>query len=319
MRAGRTLVLLAALALAACGDSGSDDGAAAGPEKVRIGETAGVPTAFLQFGVAKGFFAKAGIELDVRPVEGAAPIVTGVVSGDYDMGGSDTVTFATAIGRRLPLTMIAPGTSATDDDAADFSSILVRKGSPIREPADLAGKTIAVNILANIGEVTIRGALDRLGVDPRSVRFTEVPFPEMATAVQRGDVDAAWIIEPFQTIALSAGLRRILSPYATFQPGLQIGSIVTTRRYAEERSDVVRDFQRAHRETAAYIARHPGEFRAALPRIAKLEPGLARSVILPVWRQRVDRRAVDRVAAGMLRYGLVNEKPAATSAIHPDS
>ncbi len=248
-------------------------------------------------------------------MQGAAPIVTAVVSGDYALGGSDTQTFAQAIARGLPLVMIAPGTSVAEDPDSDFSALMVAGGSPVRRPEDLRGKTIAVNTLGNITQVATAGALDRLGVDPESVRYTEVPFPEMAAAVERGEVDAAFLIEPFRTIAKSAGLRSVFPPFSSFQPGLQVGSIVTTRRYAEQNPGVVAAFQRAHARTARYIADNPQELRRALPEITELKPGLARAVNLPVWKERVDPESVERVAEAMVRYGFVEEQPRVREAI----
>jgi NitT/TauT family transport system substrate-binding protein len=231
------------------------------------------------------------------------------------MGGSDTVTFAQGVARDLPLTMIAPGTSVSEEPRDDFSDVLVAKDSRIRRPEDLDGATMAVNILGNITEVSVKGALERAGVDPDSVRYTEVPFPDMAAAVERGDVDSAMVIEPFRTIGRSAGLRSVLRPFSGFQPGLQIGSIVTTRSYAEANPEVVRAFQEAHALTARFIAENPDEFRAALPEIAEMEPRLADAVELPAWKERVDPEAVDLVAEAMVRFGLVEEKPDVTGAI----
>ncbi|MBW3537239.1 MAG: ABC transporter substrate-binding protein [Actinobacteria bacterium] len=316
-------VVLVAAALTGCGgdDPAGDQQSQTGtlsadqPVAVSVGETAGIPTAFMRFGVAKGFFSDEGLDVEVVPVQGAAPIVTGVVSGDYTMGGSDTQTFAQAVARGLPLLMIAPGTSVDEDPESDFSSIMVAEDSPIREPADLRGSTIAINTLGNITQVTTAGALDELGVDPDAVDYAEIPFPEMTAAVSEGEVDAAFVIEPFRTIALSAGLREVFPPFSRFQPGLQIGSIVTTRSYAEENPEVVDAFQRAHARTATYIGEHPEEFRQALPEIAEIEPKLAEAVNLPVWKDRVDVPSVQRVAEAMVRYGFVDEQPQVTEAI----
>ncbi len=318
----RMRIVAALVALVAVAGCGGDEPEPAGqgpssdqPVRLRIGETAGIPTAFLQFGVDKGFFSDAGLDVQVVPVQGAAPIITAVVSGDYQMGGSDTVTFAQGIARDLPLTMIAPGTSVSEARRDDFSDVLVAKDSPIRGPEGLDGATMAVSILGNITEVSVKGALERAGVNPDSVRYTEVPFPDMAAAVSRGDVDAAMVIEPFRTIGRSAGLRSVMRPFTGFEPGLQIGSIVTTRGYAESNPEVVRALLEAHARTARFIAENPDEFRAALPEIAEMEPKLARAVELPEWKERVDPDAVDQVAEAMVRFGLVDEKPDATGAI----
>lgn len=313
------LLILAIGTVAACGgddDGGGQEPAPEQPVRVRVGETAGVPHAFLQFGVDKGFYREVGLDVEAVGVQGASPIVTAVVSGDYQLGGSDTATFAQGLERGLPLRMIAPGTSVAEEEGRDFSALMVAPDSGIEDPQDLRGRTIAVNILGNISEVSLSGALEELGVDPGAVEYSEVPFPEMGAAVERGRVDGAFVIEPFRTIAASAGLETLFGPFSTYRAGGQIGSIITTDAYAEENPEVIENFQRAHARTARYVADNEDEFREALPRLSELEPPLAERVNLPVWRERVDPASVEHVAETMERLGLVDEAPDVRAAIH---
>ena len=78
--------------------------------------------------------------------------------------------------------MIAPHTGDPDhrrrdergrrDVAADnWQNIIVKGSSSIQTPADLAGKTIAVNALKGVGEVMIKAALKKVGVDPNSIKL----------------------------------------------------------------------------------------------------------------------------------------------------
>jgi ABC-type nitrate/sulfonate/bicarbonate transport system substrate-binding protein len=51
----------------------------------------------------------------------------------------------------------------------------VKGSSDIQEPADLEGKTIAINTLNNISQLTVTAALDSEGVDTSTLHFVEVP------------------------------------------------------------------------------------------------------------------------------------------------
>ena len=75
------------------------------------------------------------------------------------------------------------------------------------------GKTIAVNALKGVGEVMIKAALKKRGVDPNSVKLLALPFPAMRAALENGQVDAVWTPEPFLSQALNLdGARIVMAP-----------------------------------------------------------------------------------------------------------
>jgi NitT/TauT family transport system substrate-binding protein len=288
--------------------------------ELTVADTAGIPVAFVQFGVREGFYEEERLDVRVEPVQGAAPIITGIVSGEYDLGGSDVVTFVQALHQGLPLQMVTSGTFAPtglDDPDADFATVAVAGDSQVQSVEDLEGETVAVNVLGNIAELVTRGALDELGVPHDSVTFVEVPFPDMPAAVQRGEVTAAFLIEPFQTIGLAEGLNGLFPPYTTFREGMQVGSIVAQRDFIEANPDVIERFQRAHAATARYVAENQDEFREALTEITDLSPELADNVVLPQWREDLDEQTVEVVADRMAEYGIIEEPPDLSQAFAP--
>lgn len=76
--------------------------------------------------------------------------------------------------------------------------------------ADLAGRTIAVNALKDVGETVIKAALKKSGVDPNSVKLTPLPFPSMRSALGNGQVDAIWTPEPFLSRAINLDGTRVV-------------------------------------------------------------------------------------------------------------
>ena len=97
----------------------------------------------------------------------------------------------------IALTAVAASEVEGTNETDNWQNILVKGSSSIRTPADLAGKTVAVNALKGVGEVMIKAALKKVGVDPESVRLLALPFPAMRSALQNGQVDAIWTPEPF--------------------------------------------------------------------------------------------------------------------------
>lgn len=302
------LLLLAVLALAACGDDGGG-GEGDGPARVSVQDTAGVPSAFLEYGVQRGFFEDHELDVRVTPSQGGATVVPAVVSGDSDIAGSNLVSVLLAQGKDIPVKIVAPGTFVRGKRSQDFSAILVAGDSDIRSPQDLEGKTLAVNTLKNVAELAAKASLAKQGVDVSEIELAEVDFPDMNGALSEGRVDAAFQIEPFVSLGLEEGHRVIDRPYVGTKPGLQIGCYFTSEQYLSENEDVVERFRQGVADTAAAIADDPAAFREFLPEAAEIPPPAAQKAILPAWKADNDQASLDLTAQLMERYGVVDEKP----------
>jgi NitT/TauT family transport system substrate-binding protein len=311
MRRLALMLTLAAL-VAGCGD---DDGGGGGdgPAKVVVSDTAGVPSAFLEYGVEEGFFKKRDLTVEVQPSQGGATVVPAVVSGDVNIGGSNLVSVLLAQSKDIPVKIVAPGTFVDGDK--DFSAIVVAKDSEIKTPKDLEGRTLAVNTLKNVAEVTAREALEKEGVDTSKIELTEVDFPDMTAAVEQGRVDAAFAIEPFVTQATAAGNRVIARPYVGTKPGLQIGCYFTSEQYLAENEDVVARFREGVGETAEAIASDPSGFREFLPEASEIPPPAAQEAVLPAWKASSDQASLDLTAELMERYEVTPDKPDTSEAL----
>jgi NitT/TauT family transport system substrate-binding protein len=280
-----------------------------GPANLTVQDVAGVPSAFLSFGVQKGFFKKRGLNVKVVPAQGGAAIIPAVVSGKVQIGGSNLVSTLLATSKGLPLQVIAPGTSAPDTTSKDFVGILVRGNSPIRSAKQLEGKTIAINTLNNVNDVTDKAALAKQGVDVSKLKFTEVELPDMVAALNAGRVDAITPIEPFLTAGLQSGDRLVARPYVQTKPGLEVGSYLASKKYISENPSVIKRFTAALRETGAYVAGHPGQLRTLLATKGKVPEKLANKMTLPVWHGQVDMSSLQLYGSLMQRYGLLKSPP----------
>jgi NitT/TauT family transport system substrate-binding protein len=310
------VLLCAIVGLAACGDDdGGGGGEAGGPDRVRVQDTAGVPSAFLAYGVDRGFFEKRGLDVEVTPSQGGATVVPAVVAGDTDIAGSNLVSVLLAQGKDIPVTIVAPGTFVRNQRSQDFSAIIAAGDSDIRSPADLEGKTLAVNTLKNVAELAAKASLSGQGVDVSKIELAEVDFPDMNGALTQGRVDAAFQIEPFVSLAVEEGHRIIDRPYVGTKPGLQIGCYFTSERYLSENEDVVERFQQGVADTAAAIADDPTGFRKFLPEASEIPPPAAEKAVLPAWKAENDQASLDLTAELMERYGVVEEKPDTSDAV----
>jgi NitT/TauT family transport system substrate-binding protein len=306
-----TVAIIGALAIAACGGGGGGGGGASvssdasGDTTLNVQETAGVPSAFVAFGQAKGFFTKHKLKINLQSSQGGATAVPSLVSGKIQVAGSNVVSLLIAASKGLPVEAIAPGTSAHGAGQKDFGALMVPKGSPVRDVKQLAGKTVAVNTLNNIAEVVVKASLQKSGVDPSQVKLREIDFPEMGPALAKKDVDAAFLIEPFVTSARQAGSRVIDYSYVTTEPNLQVGAYAVSRQFAQENPDVVRRYRAAVGDTAKYLMAHQSQFRTFLAERADTPVKLAKTMELPTFTTKLNAASLQKTAGLVQRFGLV--------------
>ena len=306
----RPIVVMIGLALLVAG-CGGDDGAPSGGKsggttKLTVQETAGVPSTFVAFGIEKGMFTEQKLEIELEPTQGGAATIPALISGDIQVGGSNVVSLLLASAKDLPIRAIAGGTSARATGEKDFGALLVAKGKGIAKPEDLEGKTVAVNTLNNIAEIVVKAALEKKGVDPESLKLSEVPFPEMQPALAKGSVDAAFSIEPFVTQSVAKGDKVLGYSYVDTEPNMQVGAYAVTNQFAEQNADAVKRFQAAIAATASYVDSHEDQFRAFLSKSAKMPPKVANTIVLPKWTGKVNAASVENTAELMQRYGVVD-------------
>ena|SRR5215211_2059376 len=305
-----TLALVCALFVAACGgDSNGGGGGEGEPATLKVGVIPIADVAPLYLGIEKGFFKQEKLTIKPKPAEGGAAIVASVVSGEDQIGFSNTTSLLIANSKNVPVKLIAQGVVGAPKLAQAWDAVLVKKDSPIKSPKDLEGKTVAVNTLQNVGPLTINTALKAEGVDYTKVKYAEVPFPDALAALDSGRVDAAWEVEPFVSLAKSQGDVPILYPYEQTAPRLTVASYFTTKQYAEQNSDVVDRFVKAMNKSLAYAQSHPAEVRKVVLTYTKIPPAAAKAMTLPLWTADLGRPTIEKQAALAKEYGFLEEEP----------
>ena len=312
-RAAALLVALACgLGMAACGDDddgGGGNGGGGGPETLNVGVIPIADVAPLYLGIDKGFFEDEQLTIKPQLAEGGAAITPAVVSGDFQIGFSNTISLLIAASQDLPIEIIAQGVLGGTSEEEAWADLLVLKDGPIKEPKDLEGKTIAVNTLKNICEVTIKASLEQDGVAVDTLEFAEVPFPDMNAALEAGRVDAACVVEPFVSQGKAGKARGIAPFYVRTAPDLTVATYFTSTQYAEENPDVIERFVRAMNKSLEYAQSNPDEVRNILLDYTEIPPEAAEAIKLPVWRTDLNEPTIEKLAELSEKYGLIEEQP----------
>jgi NitT/TauT family transport system substrate-binding protein len=313
------LALVAGLALTACGSSGSKPGSGGGAaktDKITVGVIAIEDVAPIYLGKQQGFFTKRNIELDLQLAQGGAAIVPAVVSGQYQFGFSNMISLLVAQSKNVPIKVVCNGNNSTGKDGDDFAALMVKGDSPIKTAADLAGKKVAANTLKNIVDTSVRASVRKDGGDPSTVKFVELAFPDAPAAVLNGRVDAAGVVEPFLTIAISQGARPVSWCLVDTAPNLTIAAYFTREQTIKSNPDLVKRYTDAINESLTYAREHPDEAREILKTYTKIPADVIPKITLPAWPADLNRDSIATLAQLAQQDGLIS-KPADLAALLP--
>jgi NitT/TauT family transport system substrate-binding protein len=307
------LALLSAAAIlatsAACGGGSGTATGADGAAKVTAGVIPIVDVAPIYLGKEKGFFSERKIDLTLQTGTGGAASVPGVVSGKYQFAFGNVTSLLVARDKNLPLKVLTNGVSSVGEAGKDFGAVVVKGDSPIKSAKELAGKKVSVNNLKNIGDTTVRASVRKAGGDPAKVQFVELPFPDMPAALANNRIDAAWVVEPFLTQAISQGARPIAWNFVDAAPNLTVATYFTSERMIKQDPDLVKRFTEAMNESLRYADTHPDEVRKILATYTKIPADVIAKMTLPKFPTEVNRASVEELAKLAKQDGLVTKQP----------
>lgn len=242
-----------AVTAAACGSGG---GSGSG-EKVtlRLGYFPNLTHAPAIIGIEKGFFKQAlgaDVTLNTTTFNAGPDVVTAIFADALDISyiGPNPAINAWSKSKGEAIKIIAGATSG--------GAALVVKPS-IKKPADLKGKRISSPQLGNTQDVALRSWLKTQGFKTTTAGGGDVKIlpqgnSQTLETFKAGDIDGAWVPEPWATRLVLEGGGKVLVDEASLWLG---GKFVTTHvivrtAFLKEHPDVVSRFLKGHVQAVDY-------------------------------------------------------------------
>lgn len=266
----------AALALAACAppsdgagggaaSAGGDDasGAASG------GETRAVTLmlnwypygehAPFYYGVEQGIFAEHGIDLTIEAGQGSTKTVQAVGGGQTDFGWADTPAVLANIDKGVRVKSVGVFLQTTP------SSVQVFTDSGITEPADLAGRTIAVSA-GDAPTTTFPLYLEAAGLAPDAVTQQNLDAAGKVSAMLTDKVDGliGFAHDQGPTIAAKSGRDVTYLRYSDVGLNFYSNGLIANDSTIADDPDLVRDMVAATSEAFAAAVENPDDAVAAM-------------------------------------------------------
>ena len=305
----------AVLALSGCTDSGAAPTSAptedAGSGELRPVRVAALPiaeTGALWAAMEEGIFEDHGIEVEVVPSQGGANAIPALLSGDIQFAIGQPFGPFRADLQNLGVVIIGDYADSLED-GKDVNAVVSLADSGITDPADLAGKRVAVNSLGAAGDVTIMKAVEDAGGDPTTIEFVEVAFPDAQAQLEAGNIDAAWVPDPFMSNVVNDGGNIVVHPYQATIPGLSVLTTITTQELMDSDPELVADFAAAMTEALDWAADNEDAVRAAISTNMEIPEEAAAGITLPTFTSEVTVSDLEELAALAVDFGVLDAEP----------
>ena len=143
--------------------------------------------------------------------------------------------------------------------ASGGASFVVHPNSQINSVEDFAGKRIAAPQIGNTQDVSLRNYLSENGLKPHekggSVVVLNIPNPDIYTLFTKGEIDAAWVPEPWATILVQELDGKRLFYEEELWPEEKFASVLLIGRqeYVEANPNLVENWLESHQQTTNWI------------------------------------------------------------------
>jgi NitT/TauT family transport system substrate-binding protein len=202
-----------------------------------------------------GYFKDAGIEVDLKAIGPSADRLAAVTSGGAAWSNLGVIAVITEMARGNQSFYYF----ANIDDSPGNEGCWARPG--FASFKDLKGKKVAANTSA---QITMNGLLANEGMAEKDVQFLNLPAPEMAGAIAKGDVDAACVWEPlFSNVRKAAPGGKLLGMDTDTPMHKQFGTmsapdiVIISRKVVDEKPEVAGKLTQAIFKGVAYINQDP--------------------------------------------------------------
>lgn len=274
----RFVVLLAAVILLTQGIpvvSGGEKAPASAqpPLSVTISYMPIIPYLAAVLAEEKGFFADAGLKVEMKVLFRTDLIRTGLESGEIHIGSSSTDSLIRAHVGGFDHKLVYP--AVFYDPKSPDAFLVVRSDSPAKTAKDLEGKTIAATF-GSIAEAGVKAWLRTNGADIGKIKFVEVRYQDMLGALETKSIDAAHIVDPFFTVAMERGIVRVFGHDLDVVGGrFLVACYVAKESWLQRNAERAKRFVRVMDTATKFILDRPNEALPILVKMTKVEPALA--------------------------------------------
>jgi NitT/TauT family transport system substrate-binding protein len=241
-------------------------------DAVRI--AVGVDPVFTPWWIAqeKGMYAKYRIKADITQFSGGPALADATMGGEADIGSSGTGTWMPRLVREP---MVVFGRLASSPDAFKMAA-----HRSLRSLADLKGKKVG-SVGGSTTDYLWVLTAKKLGVPESAFQVIGMPPPELVPSLDRGDIQAYFVWEPWASRAVEvSGKDKVHILANSGDIGYFLNFIVVgNKKFVDAKPDVTTRVLAALRDAVDFQLKNPAEATRIGAATNKLKPEMAAYVI----------------------------------------
>lgn len=206
---------------------------------------------------AQGEYAAHGIETELVQFNNGGDLMTGMASGEVDIGYGGITPVLSAVEKGVPIKIVAGA-------QIEGSGIAVSPESDIDSPEDLAGKSIATPGEASIQYMLLQYYLEDNNMSTDDMNISAMKVAPMNDALNANKIDGMLTYEPYVTMAVENGNEMFINS-SEILPEHPCCVVAASERFIDENPDKLDTIISIHENATEFILENPDEAAELLP------------------------------------------------------
>lgn len=267
----------------------------------------------------EGFFEDEGLNVEFVDAPSGGESVNKLIAGEVDISYSSYTPFFLAESRKAGqakggIKIVADAASAGPNSCM----VVALPTSSVKSVQDMAGKRVAVTATGTISDLLTMSTLKTKGVDYKSIQWIKTPFPATADALKAGNVDAAFVTEPFlsqtQTVA---GALPIFDTATGPTADMPVAGWGSTGDFVKNNPNTIAAFQRAMQKGTDLALSDRTLVEPLLVKFSGVDENIAKVATLLTFQSKLDASRIQRVPDLMKEFEVITEELDVSTMIVP--
>lgn len=257
----------------------------------------------------EGFFKDEGLNVKFVDAPSGGASVQKLAAGEVDIAYSSYTPFFVAESKgagkaKGGIKIVADAASA----GPNSTMVVALPTSTVKSVQDMAGKRVAVTAQGTISDLLTMSTLKSKGVEYKNIKWVKTPFPATVDALKSGDVDAAFVTEPFLSqTQTEAGAVPIFDTATGPTADMPVAGWGSTGDFVSKNKNTIAAFQRAMQRGTDLALSDRSLVEPLLVKFSGVDENIAKVATLLTFQSKLDATRIQRVPDLMKEFAVITE------------